>query len=82
MKSAASFFKSANPLFCVYMFDLKKLAKKTAYLACNSSVLSFPDTWKVCGYSSLWVSIIFMPSMPTLVRTENLDPTRLNLGTQ
>lgn len=66
---------------CIYLI-LQKLDKKTAYLACNSSVRSFPDTWKVCGYSSLWVSIIFIPSMPTLVRTENFDPTRLNLGTQ
>ena len=53
-----------------------------SYLACSSSVLSFPDTWKVCGYSSLWVSTIFIPSMPTLVRTVNLEPTKLNFGTQ
>lgn len=82
MKSTASFFQSVYLLFCVHVLDLKKLDKNSAYLACSSSVRSFPDTWKVCGYSSLWVSIIFMPSMPTLVRTENLDPTRLNLGTQ
>lgn len=53
-----------------------------SYLAWSSSVLSFPDIWKVCGYSSLWVSIIFIPSMPTLVRTVNLEPTKLNFGTQ
>lgn len=51
MKSTALFFKSVNLVLCV--FDLKKQAKKTAYLACSSSVRSFPDTWKVCGYSSL-----------------------------
>lgn len=52
------------------------------HLACSSRVLSFPETWKVYGWSSLVVCCTCMPSTPILQRTVKRCPTRLNLGVQ
>lgn len=52
------------------------------HLACSSRVLSFPETWKLYGWSSLVVCCTCIPSTPILQRTVKRWPTRLNLGVQ
>lgn len=52
------------------------------HLACSSRVLSFPETWKLYGWSSLVVCCTCIPSTPILQRTVKRWPTRLNFGVQ
>lgn len=61
---------------------MEKNGTKSSHLACSSRVRSFPDTWKLYGWSSLLVCCTCMPSTPILQRTVKRCPTRLNFGVQ